>query len=335
MYKKLLVLASLAVLFILLPANDAAAQTARRSRTLRTANIVNQLPPSDAVININVGRLFAEGLPAAVAGDQTKLAQLNSQVEKLKTQTGVDPRAFDQLAMGLRYTYPSPGIVKVESVALARGRFNSASVLAAGRVAAAGRFAEQKYKGATVYVFTLNDQIRLFGVYNLRVNELAVAILNANTLAMGTPANVRAAIDAQTGRKINGEVAALALSDPGAIIAFGGNVPPQLLSGLRLDNDAVVKDLSGIRQVFGSAAMKGANFSLLIVARTYNAAQAKNLSDTVTSVLPLAPLLVGRLPEAKMKLAQTALANLKVVAQGNELRITTEVPQGGLAALIR
>jgi hypothetical protein len=297
---------------------------------------VDLLPPSDAVINLDVRRLFAEALPGAFGTEPAKLAQVNSQIDKLKSQTGVDPRSFDQLAVGLRYTYPAPGITKVESVFLARGKFNPAALVAAGRMAANGKFVEEKYSGAVIYVFTLDEQIRLLGLYNMRIHDLAVSALDANTLAMGSPPNVRAAIDAaKTGKRVSSELTALATADRGAIIGFGGNLSPNLLKNLDLGNDVLASDLATIRQAFGAAGIRGTNFYLSLVARTYTPAQAKALSETVTSVLPLAPLFVGRLPEAKKALAQSALTNLKVVTQGNELRITTEIPQASLSAVIR
>jgi len=337
MRKTARVLPLLAILSAVLFTGDIAAQRPRRPRAVaKPTNLVNLLPPSDAVINVDVRRLFAEGVPGVFAGDSAKLAQVNSQIEKFKSQTGVDPRAFDQLAIGFRFASPSPGVTKVESLVLARGKFNPAGIVSAGRAAAKDKFVDQKYKGATIYVFTLNEQMRLFGFFNVRISDVAVAVFDANTLAIGTPANVRAAIDArESHRNVSAELAGLALSDPTAIIGFGGTVTPELFTDLKFDSDTVAKQLSSIRQVYGSFGIKGASFTVLAVARTGNPAQAKELSETVTSILPLAPLLAGNLPEAKKKLAQSALDNLKVVTQGNELRITTEVPQANLAAVIR
>lgn len=336
MSKKALVVPALTLLLTFMFC-DAAAQRPRPTpRVVRPANVANLLPASDAVITIDVRRLFSEALPAAFAAEPAKLAQVNGQIDKFKSRTGVDPRSFDQLAVGLRYTYPFPGITKVESVFLARGKFNSAALLAAGRTAANGNFTEAKYKGATIYVFVLQEQFRLLGLYNLRINDLAVCVLDANTLAMGSPANVRAAIDAgKTGKRISADVLALAASDPHAIMGFGGNLSPTLLKNLDLGNDALAKDLASIRQAFGAAGIKGKNFYLSLVARTYTPAQAAELRETATGLLSLAPLLIPQLPEPRKSLASSALQSLKVVAQGNELRITTEIPQTGLAAVIR
>lgn len=328
-------LPALALLFSLLLVSDAEAQRARAQRPRTNApSVLNLLPESDAVIFIDVRRLLNEAIPGVFAGNPTKLAQVNTQIDKFKSQTGVDARSIDRLAVGMRYTYPSPGITKVESIAIARGTFNPAALVSAGRIAANGKFQEQKYKGATIYVFTVNEQVRLLGLYNLRINDLAVSVLDPNTLAIGSPATVRAAIDARkVGKHVSSELIALAMRDPNALIGFGGNVSPAVWRNLGADMFA--KDVSSIRQVYGSFGIKGLSFSVSLVARTLTAAQARSLNETVTGLTQLAPIFVGRMPEARKKLAQSALDNLKISPQGNELQISTEVLQADVASVIR
>ena len=326
-----------ALVFTLVFVCDVQAQrtVAQRPRT-NASNVLNTLPPSDAVIFVDVRRLLNEAIPGVFASEPAKLAQVSTQIDSFKTKTGIDPRSFDRLAVGLRYTYPAAGITKVESVAIARGTFNAGTVVAAGRLAANGKFQEQKYKGATIYVFSLNDQVRLFGLFNLRVSDLAVSILDANTVAMGSPLSVRGAIDAgKVGKHASSELIALATSDPKAMIGFGGNVSPALLKNLNFGNDMLAKDMSSIRQVYGSVGANDASFSVSLVARTFNPAQARSLSDTVAGLKQLGDLFVGRLPEAKRKLAQSALDNLKIDAQGNELRIRADVSQADVASVIK
>ena len=316
---------------------NAAAQRPRAPRPgTNASNVLNLLPASDAVVSVDVRRLLNEAVPSVFAADPAKLAQVNAQIDKFKSQTGIDPRSCERLAVGLRYTYPSPGIIKGESVAIMRGTFNPAAIAGAGRIAASGKFDEQKYKGATICVFSLNEQIKLLGVYNLRVNNLAVSVLNANTLVVGSLSTVRAAIDAgKFGRRASSELVALAMRDPNALIAFAGNVTPALQRNLRLGNDETAKDVASIRQVYGSVGIKGAKFYVSLAARTFNPAQAKRLSDTITGLEQLAPLVVDRLPEARKKLARSALESLKITSQGNELRISTEVLQVDVASVIR
>ena len=314
--------------------SEAGAQRPRAPRPRATApNVLSQLPESDAVISVDVRRLLNEAIAGVFAGNPAKLAQVNNQIDKFKSQTGVDARSFDRLAVGMRYTYPSPGVTKVESIALARGTFNNAPLAAAGRAAASGKFREQKYKGATILVFTLAEQVRLFGMFDLRVNELAISVLDPNTLALGSPKTVQAAIDARVGRRVSNELIALATKDQTALIGFGASVSPTVWQNL--GSDMFSKDISAIKQAYGSFAIKGLNFSVFLAARTSTPAQARRLNDTVTGLTQLAPMLVGRLPEIRRKLAQSALDNLKISVAGSELQISTEVAQTDVAAVIR
>jgi hypothetical protein len=56
------------------------------------------LPESDAVAQIRVRRLLNDVMPRLLAGNPAKLAQANADIDQFKTRTGVDPRAFDQIA---------------------------------------------------------------------------------------------------------------------------------------------------------------------------------------------------------------------------------------------
>ena len=333
--KKLLAsLPSFALLVSFLLVSDANAQRRPTPRPAApTPNVLNRLPESDAVILVDVRRLLNEALAGVFAASPAKLAQVNTQIDKFKSQTGIDARSFDRLAVGMRYTYPSPGITKIESIAIANGTFNNATLAAAGRAAASGKFREQKYKGTTIHIFTLTEQVRLFGMFDLRINELAASVLDPNTLALGSAKTVQAAIDARVGRRVSNELIALATKDPNALIGFGGNVSPAVWQNLGADMFS--KDISAIKQAYGSFAIKGPLFSVFMAARASTPAQARSLNDTVSGLTQLAPMFVGRMPEVRRKLAQSALGNLKVSVQGSELQISTEVLQTDVAAVIR
>jgi hypothetical protein len=313
---------------------------AQRSRTAAPprvdSSLLASLPPSDAVGLVQVRRLLQEALPQILADSPKKLAEVNAELDKFKTRTGIDARQFDQIAFGMHYNYPAPGVTKVDSVVLARGTFNTAALAAAGRLAAAGKYREETYQGHTVYVFTFAEQMKLFGLLNLKINELAVSALNPNTLALGTPAVVRKAIDAgKRAGTSNQALIALATQDPNALAGFGGNVTAELIKSLDLSNEAIVKDMSTIRQVYGSVSLVAKDVQIALTARTVDAASAKNLSGTLEDVKGLAALFVGRLPPLKAKLAQSALNNLKITAQGNELRIRTSIAQADIGPVLR
>jgi hypothetical protein len=303
---------------------------------VQNIDIHSFLPPSDGILVADVHRLLNETLPQVFASDPTKLTRINSDLDNFKVRTGVDPRAFDRVVLGTRYTHPSPNVTKLDTVAIAQGKFNVKELAAAGREAAKGKVREEKYRGLTIMVFPINDQMKLFGLWNMRVRELAVCALNGNTLAIGNPARVRAAIDAGRNRRLNNaDLVALATRDPQAVIGFGANVPRTLMSHLNIGADAIAQDANSIRQAYGSIGSTNTDVSLTLVARTETVDAAKNLGETVTGLKGLAGFLISRMSGDKQALAQSALDNLKITARGNELEIRTQCAAASLASMMK
>lgn len=309
---------------------------AQKTSARQPVTLMSSLPPSDAVAIVNVARVFDEAMPKLLADNPAKLTEVADELAKFKTQTGLDARSFEQIALGFTYKYPRQGITRISTVALARGTFNAGALTAAGRLAANGKYIEQKYQGKTIYIFTLNRQLRLFGVWNMNVSDLAVTPLDGNTLALGDVDAIRGVIDATRTRKhANADLLALAGRDPNAIVGFGGNISPLLLENLSLSNDSIARELTAVRQVYGTLGMTTTDLELMMTARTVDNYSAKNLGDTVEGLKQLGAFFVGRLAAAKGALARTALSNLKVTTVGNELQLKTAVAQSQVTPLIR
>lgn len=274
-------------------------------------------------------------MPRILANNPTKLNEANASIERFKERTGLDPRMFQQIALGVRFTYPAEGVTKLQTVALANGTFSAAAMVAAGRVASNGKYREEKYHDKTIYIFKLEENIKLLGVFDLRIDELAAAPLDTNTLALGDPSGVRAAIDASRLRKrANAELIALANRDPSAVIGFGSNMSEQLIANLDIGNAPIAADLKTLRQVYGSVGTTERDLELFIAARAVNADAAKSLGDTLEGLKQFGALLVGRLSGAKGVLAKSALSNMKIVADANELQIRTSVAQAEVGPLL-
>jgi hypothetical protein len=298
--------------------------------------LLSRLPTSDAVVLVKVRRVLNEALPKLFADSSAKLAEVNGQIEEFKTRTGLDPRVFDEMALGMTYSYPSEGITKINTLAIASGNFSADALVAAGSAAANGKYREQKYQGRIVYIFTLDQQVKLLGLIDVTIRELAVCPLDGNTLALGDFLSVRRAVDAIKGSgRANGELIALASQDPTAVLGFGGNISPAILSNLRISNDAIAKDLAAVRQVYGSLGITDKDLQMLVAARTVNADSARSLSETVEGLKAFGALFINRLPAAKGALARSALENLKITTQGNDLQIRTAVTQAEIAPLVR
>jgi hypothetical protein len=335
--RKLFVCVASITVFCLSVSTAALAQRNRTTTTTPKASaLLSSLPPSDAVAIVNVNRVIDEALPKLLAENPAKLAEVTAELATFKTQTGLDPRSFEQVALGMSYNYPREGVTKVSTVALAHGTFNAAAMVAAGRLAANGKYSEQKYQGKTIYIFSLERQVRLFGLWDIKVADLAVATLDGQTLALGDLNGVRGVIDANRLRKYaNPELVALASRDPNAILGFGGNISPALMKNLNISNDTIARELTAVRQVYGTLGMNSTDLELMVAARTVDVDSAKNLGVTVEGLKMLGAIFVNRLSAAKGTLARSALDNLKITTQGNELQLRTAVSQAQVAPLMK
>jgi hypothetical protein len=81
--------------------------------------------------------------------------------------------------------------------------------------------------------------------------------------------------------------------------------------------------------------MTTTDLELMMAARTVDPDSARNLSDTVEGLKQFGAIFINRLSAAKGTLARSALNNLKVTTQGNELQIRTAVAQSQVTPLIR
>ena len=307
---------------------EASAQTRSRNTKPAAPNLMASLPQSDAVAQVKLKQLLNEAMPRILANSPARLAEVNASIDNFKTRTGLDPRMFQQVALGMRFSYPAEGVTKVQTVALANGSFNSAAMVAAGRVASNGKYREEKYHDKTIYVFTLEENIKLLGIYDFKISELAVTPIDNNTLALGDPAGVRGVVDVARSRKpLNAELIALANRDPNALIGFGSNMTEQLVENLDLGNAPIGAELKTLRQVYGSVGTTERDLQLFLGARAVNANAARSLGNSLEGLKIFASLLVGRWSGARGVLAKSALANLQIVSDADELILRTSVAQ--------
>ncbi|MBV9210337.1 MAG: hypothetical protein JOZ52_06890 [Acidobacteria bacterium] len=334
--------------------------------TVKTTNDpLAVLPESDGVVSIDAQRLLNDMLPSVFADNPTKLAEINARIDQTKTRTGIDVRAFERVAVGMRFVNTAPDKLAVESVALARGKFNAQEMINAALLATKDKYkyTEQKYGGKTLYVFnadelfgkgelpqaTIDAETRKSGgkaaqvaddllqkIMNFK-GEVAVTALDANTLAIGQPARVRAAIDAGKGRgRVAESLTQLATRTPDAVVGFGANSPANVSKYFGLDaTDDIAKTIDTIRQVYGSVTSAGGGFEMQAFARTDNQAQAQEVYNTLAGFKDLGGFFVANLSGDKGKLAKSALDNLKITKEANEVQLRLALAQADVAMLVR
>jgi hypothetical protein len=105
MVNKKFVGSSIALAFVLVVLcsgfGSGSAQRKPATNPAPAADILSYLPASDGIALIDVRRLLNETMPRILAGDPAKLVLANAQIEKFKTRTGIDPRSFDRVVLGM------------------------------------------------------------------------------------------------------------------------------------------------------------------------------------------------------------------------------------------
>lgn len=332
------------LVFALLAASSANAQVTARGKSNAATNksdaasrrndLAARLPASDAAVLVDADKILTQALPRLLAGDAARLAQVNKDIDDFRTRTGVDARSFKQLALGMRFVTVG-NATRAETVALAQGTFNANVLTAAGKLAANGKYREENYAGKRISIFTLNNQVKLLEVLKFDAGEVAVAPLADNVLALGTVANVKAAVDAASGRGvISRDVLDLAARNQNALISFGGNVPREFVQNIGLPSEELQRNLAAIRQGYGFVGMTPRGFEVVTIARTETNQAAQDLGNSIEAVKQFAPYLIAGMRGDEGRLARAAINNLKVTTNANEMRLNLEMSDGDLALLV-
>jgi hypothetical protein len=168
----------------------------------------------------------------------------------------------------------------------------------------------------------------------MHVRELAFAVLDQNTLALGEPEDVRAAIDAQAGR---GRADMSLLNFPrgaGDFMAFAGNVPAGALANPDTGLPNVDRAIASIRSFYGTVGSTPAGLQLMTTLRAGSAGDAKQLYDTVDALRQIAPGFIS-MAGAKWGFARGLVDSMKITTKGSEVQLRLEVPQADIATVLK
>jgi hypothetical protein len=294
-------------------------------------------------------RVLSEALPQVLASNPTMLNKILGEFDQIKNETGLDLRQFDQIAVGVSAKKIAATDMTFEPVVLARGTFNSGALLALAKVAAKGKYREEKISGKTAYVFSAKQAIaqaksktadpkssifdksidKMFKGFS---DEVAVTAYDTNTLAIGSVVRVRETFDAK--KRVGTDVLDLVNRKPNSIMSFGIKLPNGLAQFIDLDNDEIGKNLEAIRQISGSVDMGSGLATVSLAAKTLEAAQAKTLQETLEGLQMIGKAFIGGGKGADKKVYARMIDNAKITQNGNEVMLDLQVAQSDIDILI-
>jgi hypothetical protein len=294
---------------------------------------LNALPTSDAVMVVNLRHILTEVLPRVMPAG--KVTEMGSFFDAMKLMSEVDLRQIDSIALGMRMPKNISARMMPEVAIVAHGSFASAKVIGALQRFAPAKAREELYRDSKIYVFDLSQVLDAPPTATLITpNEISLAALNTNTIAIGSLANVQRTIEAREGHGgINPALVALATRNPRALVSLASiDLKPKdadVISTSVQSEDEIIQALSSITHLYAAIEMLETDFQFLMFARTRTPRQTIPLRDVIISALDQ----LGKM--VKDSRAKSIFNNLQIKMQTNEVQVTTRIPVETIATFIR
>ncbi|MGI8837668.1 MAG: hypothetical protein ACR2H4_13675 [Pyrinomonadaceae bacterium] len=294
------------------------------------------LPEADALIYVNPQRILNEVAPKFMPAKDVE--GMRKGFEEVRKNAGVDPTKIDYIVIATRFKKPTADLnfQAPEFLAIASGDFSSDSLIVLARMASQGRLRDEKYGARTLGLMTIDPVAKMAEKNPLlkSFTEVGIVALNANTIAVGTPGYLRAAIDAGDGKeRINTETLNSLVRDPNALLSIAGAPWHAFAKSFgMLGTEANARDPrcnSKIGDFYIALTMDATNFMLRGASNADNPDTAKIISKLYTGLLAYAR---QSIPDPT---AQSLMKNIAITAEGDEVRLNADIPQQMVVDLIQ
>ena len=162
--------------------------------------------------------------------------------------------------------------------------------------------------------------------------EMGAYAVDANTLAFGSVAKVRATAEGTT--KVDKEITDLLSKAVAPVATFAARVPAGMSAFLPLDNDELGKNIDSIKLIYGSMSVNGTSTILNATARTLQADQAVSLKDTLDGLQMLGKMFLGSAKGADKQVYARLIENVKFSNKGNEVSMDLAIAQTDVDFLV-
>ena len=336
----------------------AAAVSAQAPVDARSA--LSSFPDSQAVLFINARCITTEAMPRLLP---------KAEYDKLIAQPrqfGFDVRDIDSIAVGARFADPAQPAGIPEVLIVIRGRVNANALLTMARVAGSTQNitpTEESYGGRTMQVYDLTRLGQPAAPAGDGANgepappkpppfpfkEVAALALDDNTLIIGVPAYVKAAVDAVGGQgRLKPSLLDLAARDPQQLWSLSAELPPNLAEYAQRmgvpKNAEAERVMAWLKQVSVSNGMDARNFTVGAAVQTDHPDHASALSGMVRMGMNAlqtaaeADIRKKRAKPAEARQAQIALRAMRTFSnrtEGNVLLLGGFFPQTSVAEVVR
>jgi hypothetical protein len=319
-------LRSLLVAAFLAVCVSAAVASAQGAQATASYDPLLALPTSDIVAFANVQRILVEIVPRVMMKDPATLLKMTTALNDVYEKTGINLLSIDRVAAGLQFIGPANHQMKKENLGIAiiiHGDFDADKLIAFLKKETNNKGSEESYGGKTIHI----EPRPAPPAVKTDRQTAAYTFLDDHTIVIGDLPQVRATVDAATGKgRVDSTLTQLATRDSDSLIGLAGNVPPELIKDLQSSvssdptEQAISKLLTGLKQVFASFGATRTEFDAITGARFETEAEAQSISD----------LLLGLRQQAAANVDVQELRDLisavQITAQGDQVQIKANLP---------
>lgn len=296
--------------------------------TIQDRNALANLPEADTLVFINPRRIVNEVAPRVLS--EKDLAGMRKTFADMNQFAGADPSKVDFIVVAVRFRKPTGDLkfVPPEFMAVTSGDFSSESLMNLARMASEGKLREEKYGSRTLSLMTI-DPIAKEAEKNpflKSFSEVGIVPLSANSMAVGSPNYLRAAMDAADGNgRISVESLNSLLRDPTVLASVAGSPMNSFLKSFGIfgteTNVRAPKCDSNLGNFYVALTMDATNFMVRGAMGADNPDTAMIMNNLISGFLRHAGAFI---PD---KTGQSVLNSLQFTAKDNEVVLSADLPQ--------
>ncbi len=291
-------------------------------------SVLATLPEADTVIFINPRRIVNEVAPRVMS--EKDLEGMRKTFADMHQFAGVEPTKVDFIVIAVRFRKPTADLkfTPPEFMAVTSGDFSSESLMNLARMASQGKLREEKHGSKTLSLMTI-DPIAKEAEKNPFLKsfaEVGVVPLSANSLAVGSPGYLRAAVDAADGNgRISAESLNSLLRDPTVLASAAGSPMGSFSKSFGIlgteTSPRAPKCDSNLGNFYVALTMDATNFMLRGAMGADNPETAMIMNNLLSGFLRHAGSFI---PD---KTGQSVMNSFQLTAKDNEVVLSADLPQ--------
>lgn len=304
---------------------NGASVSAQTTQGATASDPLQELPASDVVAFADMRSIFAT-IQRLLVKDPETFSRMMGQVVELYQKTGINIVGIDRVAVGVQFIGANMRNMNKENlgvVFIVHGVFDSKRFIAFIEKDAKGKGRHETYGGKLIHI----EPAPKPSEKKSERETGALAFLDDQTLIIGDLPQVRATIDAASGKgRVDPALIQLASQDANALIGMAGNVPASLTEDLSKSatpgdeaEQAISRIVVNIKQVFSSITENPAAFNVVLGARLNTAEQAQSLVDLLFGIRQ------QTVPYIQDQTARDILSKIQITAQGDQVRLSDSI----------